>query len=155
MKQNKRSHTEVNFVKTKMNFNELKALDEMCNKPENYFDFEMNPIMGKGNQGPRFTNDIPIQHSVVCYNKYDEAYQVHRRLGEVGHLPSVTRKPYKNEDSNLLKLINRNNSTSINCKNQNHQIINKSQLETIYNDIKTHLSQNSFEVTLHYDYIKR
>jgi len=154
MKQNKRSHSEINFVKTKMNFNKMKALDEVCNKPENYFDFEMNPIMGKGNKGPRFINEVPIQHSIVCYDKYEEYYQFlnHRRIGDLVSFPSVIRKPYKNEDSNLLKLINRN-STQI--KNQNHQIINKSQLETIYNDIKTHLSQNSFEVTFFYDYIKR
>ena len=155
MSHHKRSNSHVNFVKTKLNFAKFKEMDEECYKPDNYFNLEINPIMGKGHKGPRFDDKSLISHSVVGFEKYREFQNQNKSPSRAATRMSFRinknfqRAPTANMGQQSLFKVNTNQSQSVilnQSQNGNFQIINHMELEQLYKTIHDSISTNPIKV---------
>jgi len=82
MKPKKRSKSLHLQVQVKLNKEKIIEFQELTNKAENYFDFEKNPVLGKGHKGPRYENENIVKYSVVCLTKYEEQEKRLKKMSE-------------------------------------------------------------------------
>ena len=143
LQSHKRSHSQVSLVQSKMKRSKLKELDQICSSPDNYFNKELNPILGKGNSGPRYKDNKIIQYSIVCKDKYEEVENSNRKNQRL-------KSEHNINYNNLKSKISLTNLFIDKKSNGNFQILSNTELDVIYNNIKTqmHNDKNPNKVTV-------
>jgi len=147
---NRKSNSHVNFFKTKLDYTKFKEMDEECYKPDNYFNFEINPIMGKGHKGPRFDDRDLILHSVVGRDKYKEFQDQYSRSpnakARLSFRMDTKAKKSTMGKHNLTNLSKIHTIQSQDANIRKFQIINHMELERLYQTIDHSISTNPIKV---------
>ena len=100
MSMHKRSASHI-LLKQKLSSEIFHKLEDKYNNPEDYFNFDINPIIGKGIVGPRFDNkNRVIKHSVVCEKDYDKESTLQSRREK-----RVTTKVNNDKKNEIMKKL--------------------------------------------------
>ena len=160
LRMKKRAQSQVK-IKYKLNKSKFEEFDELCNKPENYFDLNKNPIIGHSYVGPRFEDGKVVKHSVVVPSIYEEVKRQIKKISEKQDAkksrnnnfrqPAINKNPVlTRSSSNLTEMRNTINSfypapREIN-QADNFKYINHENLEQIYGQFQLYKAENGTKV---------
>ncbi len=139
-------------MKVKLNKSKIEEFDEIINKPEYYFDFDKNPVIGRGFKGPRYEGGKVVKYTVVGQNYNEESekqYKKHHKTtskNEAIYSKKSTRAPGFDSSNTLFKsgtIYAKNDE-----KNDNYKVINHDQLDNIYKTFQVQKRTNSSKVII-------
>jgi len=136
-----------------MNISELKELEFMMNKPDNYFDLDKNPVIGNGSKGPRFKDKKILDYTIVggidiiqdeiLFNNDCTDYRTNFKKKEDTQIskkkPAIKMMTYDTSD-----IRNKMNPKA----NPNYLLLSHKELDAYYRKLQHSLDESTFNVTI-------